>query len=352
MAEKMMAVMKTKTGPGAEIVEVPVPKIKPDEILVKVKCASICGTDAHIYYWDEWAAGRIKPPMIFGHEFAGVVVEIGSQVKSIKVGDCLSGETHIPCGFCFQCRTGNQHICANLKILGVDTNGAFAEYIAIPEVCAWKNDPSMPFEFATVQEPFGNAMYTVQESHVAGKDVCIIGDGPIGSFAVGIAKASGCGKLIGVGKRQKRLDIVTKMGADHSILADPGVDVVKKVNELTHGNGVDVVLDMVGSEEAIGWGLKMLKKAGTFTAFGIPSTPPKVDFANGIIFKGAKIIGINGRKMFETWYQVANMLNGKLVDPRPVITHKFHMKDFMKAMELTQSPTGEASKVIIIVDEK
>jgi len=346
MAEKMLAVMKKDKAQGAEIDYVEIPKLAPDMVLVKVKACSICGTDLHIYNWDKWAQSRIKPPLVFGHECAGEVVEIGSQVKRAKLGDFVSAETHIPDQTCYQCRTGKMHICKNLKILGVDTNGAFAEYIAIPDICVWKNDKSLPAEIATIQEPFGNATYTVMESDVSAKTIAILGDGPIGCFATGIAKAVGAAKIFAVGEFPFRVELLKKMGADValSIQKDKPVDVII---EQTSGEGVDVVLEMTGVQQAIEDGFKILKKGGTFTAFGIPSDKILFDLNNNVIFKGAKIIGINGRLMFDTWYQLSNLLNNKLVDPSPVITHKFSLKDFQKGIDALLSPTKECGKVVL-----
>jgi threonine 3-dehydrogenase len=351
MPEKMLAVMKKDRAPGAELVEVDIPNIKPDEVLVKVKATSICGTDAHIYNWDEWAQSRIKPPMIFGHECAGEVVQVGNLVKRIKVGDSISAETHIPCGHCFQCLTGQQHICQNLKILGVDTNGCFAEYVAIPEVCAWKNDQNLPADIAAVQEPFGNATYTVMESQVSAKIIAIMGDGPTACFAAGIARAVGAAKIFAVGEFPYRVNLLKKMGADValSILTH---DTVKEIMDATSGEGVDVVLEMTGAQKAIEDGFRILKKGGTFTAFGIPSSKIEFDLSNNVVFKGAKIIGINGRLMFRTWFELSNLLKHKKVDISPVITHKMPLKDFDKGMEAVISKRKEVGKVVFFPEAK
>ncbi len=351
MADTMLAVIKKERAPGAELVTVDIPNIKPDEVLVKVKATSICGTDAHIYNWDEWAASRIKPPMIFGHEFAGEVVQVGDRVRRIAVGDFISAETHIPCGHCFQCLTGKQHICQNLKILGVDTNGCFAEYAAIPEVCAWKNDQSIPWEIASVQEPFGNATYTVTESRVSAKIIAIMGDGPIACFATGIAKAVGAARIFAVGEFPYRVNLLKKMGADValSILTN---DTVKEIMDATSGEGVDVVLEMTGVQGAIDNGFNILKKGGTFTAFGIPSSKVELDLANGVVFKGANIIGINGRLMFDTWFQLSNLLKYKKVDISPVITHKLPLKDFQEGMEAVVSSKKEVGKVVFFPEAR
>jgi threonine 3-dehydrogenase len=349
MAEKMLAVMKAEPAPGAIITEADIPTIKDDEVLVKVKAAAICGTDAHIYFWNEWAQNRIKPPMIFGHELGGEVVEVGKRVKRVKVGDHVSAETHIPCNHCQQCLTGKQHICENLVILGVDTNGCFAEYVAIPEVCCWKNDKSLPMEIACIQEPFGNAMYTVSESNVSGKQILIIGDGPIAAFAVGIARAFGAAPIYCIGKHKVRIEILKKMGADYIYSIKEG-STTEQVLEATHGHGVDVVLEMTGAQNAINQGLRLVKKGGTFTAFGLPDGNVSVDLNDGVIFKGSRIIGISGRKMFETWFQTANILGNRRVDVSPVITHKFPLKDFEKGMKATKNPQRDCGKVVFTLE--
>jgi len=238
------------------------------------------------------------------------------------------------------------HICKNLKILGVDTDGAFAEYIAIPDICVWKNDPSLPPQIACIQEPFGNATYTVMESDVQGKIIAVLGDGPIGCFATGIARAVGAARIFAVGEFPFRVDILKKMGADVALSIQNGSP-ADQIMEQTSGEGVDVVLEMTGAPKAIEDGFKILKKGGTFTAFGIPSDKILFDLNANVIFKGAKIIGINGRLMFQTWYELSNLLNNKLVDPSPVITHKFPLKDFQKGIDALLSPNKESGKVVL-----
>jgi threonine 3-dehydrogenase len=346
MANLMMAVKKVEAKAGATIEEVPIPNVTSHQVLVKVRATSICGTDIHIYNWDPWAAGRIKPPMIFGHEFSGEVVEIGSQVEHISIGDHVSAETHIPCGGCHQCRTGKMHICQNLEILGVDRDGCFAEYIAVPEICCIKNDKSMPWEVASVQEPIGNAMYCVSESDVAGKSVVIFGDGPTGIFAAGIARAYGATKLIACGMQKFRLDLIRGFKPDHVIdvsAADPR----RAIMDYTHGEGADVVIEMSGAERAIHDGLFVVRKGGTFTAFGIPSRPVSLNIADEVIFKGINIIAINGRKMFHTWYEVANILNSNRLDIKGVLTHKFPLAKFDEAMAVLNAKDIKAGKIVL-----
>lgn len=348
MAETMMAVRKIGSGPGAEICEVPIPKPGPREVLVKVKATSICGTDVHIYTWNKWSANRIKPPMTFGHECAGEVIETGEGVEAVEPGDSVSAETHIPCGRCFQCRTGNMHLCKNLVILGVDIDGTFAEYVIIPEICCWKNDSRLSWEIASIQEPFGNATYTVMESNVSGKTVAILGDGPIAAFANGIAHAVGAARVLCTGRNKVRLDIVGKMGTTELFDITTG-DPVEWIMDRTGGEGVDVVLDMVGIQDTVTQGLEVAKRMGTYTAFGIPSGPVEMDLAEKIIFKGLRIIGINGRKMFETWYQMSHFLNEGLVDPAPVITHRLPLASFHEGMNIAHGENIICGKVVFLL---
>jgi threonine 3-dehydrogenase len=349
MSNKMLAAMKTKPSAGAELVEIDIPKPKPDEVLIKIKACSICGTDKHIFEWDNWAQSRIKPPMVFGHECCGEVIEVGGAVRNIKIGDFISAETHIPCLHCYQCRTGDMHLCRNLVILGVDTNGIFAEYAVIPEVCCWKNAPSLPIDIASVQEPFGNAVYTVMESNVGAKKIAVVGDGPIAAFACGVAKAVGAARIYNLGMMPFNLDICKIMGADISINVVNEKKYCERIIDETNG-GVDVVLDMAGNKNAVNDGFTILRRMGTFTSFGIAPAPFEFDMAKNIVFKGATVIGINGRRMFETWYQLRNLLDNGKVDIRPVITHHFPFKDFMKAMETAISPEIPSAKVVLLME--
>lgn len=342
----MRAIQKHEAGPGAAVVEVPIPQPTSHQVLVRVQATSICGTDIHIYRWDPWAAGRIKPPLIFGHEFSGEVVAVGNQVDHIRAGDHVSAETHIPCGGCYQCRTGQMHICQNLEILGVDRDGCFAEYIAVPEICCIKNDPALPWEVASVQEPLGNATYCVSESQVAGKSIAIFGDGPIGIFAVGIARAYGATTIIACGLQPYRLELMRGFGPDHVIKVDER-DPREAILEITKGEGVDVVLEMSGAEQALHDGLAVVRRGGTFTAFGIPAKPVTLDLAEEVVFKGIRILAINGRKMFGTWYEVANLLTSGRLDVQPVLTHTFPLTEIDAAMELLTAHDVQAGKIVL-----
>jgi threonine 3-dehydrogenase len=356
---KMKAVVKTKPQLGAEYIDVDRPEITADQVLVKVRATSICGTDVHIYKWDPWSQGRIGEknlPQTLGHEVAGDVVEVGANVKKVKVGDYISAETHIPCKSCIQCLTGQEHICANLSILGVDCDGAFAEYFAVPESVCWINDPAIPPEFATVQEPLGNATYTVlgEDNDVAGKTAAIIGDGPIALLAVGVARAAGVTKIFLVGKYDFNMDIAKRMGADFLLYANKDdVDRISFIQEHTYGFGADIVLDMAGSPQALEEGFKMLRKGGRFSAFGVAAeSPTLLDYNNGIVFKGSQVHGINGRLMYDTWFRVRNLLASGRLDISPVITHMFLLSDFEKGFNEMMTRPRKSAKVVLFPDEK
>ncbi len=339
--------MKRKPGPGLELVEVEKPKAGPTDLLVKIKAAAICGTDVHIYNWDAWSQSRIKPPIIVGHEFGGEVIEVGSMVSGFKPGDFVSAESHIPCGYCYQCRNDQQHICGNLKILGVDTAGCFAEYIALPMICAWKNDKSMPVEIAAIQEPLGNAVYVAMVEEISGLSVAVFGCGAAGLFGVGVANAAGAGKIIHVIKHPFREAISKKMGSNTIIKYDDP-KLVDKIMEATDGVGVDVVMEMTGNQQAINQGIQIVRKGGRFTAFGITPEQRVSLELNTLVFKGVRMICINGRLMFKTWYQMSGLLKSGRLNPAPVITHKFKMEEFEKAFATMKAKDRRAGKIILI----
>ncbi len=348
MAEKMKAVRKLRKEPGADLVEIDIPKPGPGEVLVKVKATSICGTDVHIFTWDEWSRNRIKNvPQTLGHELAGEVVETGPGVRNLKTGDVVSAETHIPCDSCVQCLTGQRHICNNLKILGVDMNGCFAEYAIIPEIVAWKNDPSIPAEFASVMEPLGNAVYCTLAEPVAGKTVAITGDGPTSLFAAGVARISGAVQIFHIGMEPARLKIAEKMGADITINIKDG-DPVEKVLSMTDGVGVDVVLEMAGAAKAVETGFRILRKGGRFSAFGIVPGNITIDYNNAVVFKGCTVDGINGRLMWDTWVKATNFLKFKRLDISPVVTHKLPLEDYKKGFELMTGEPKTCGKIILL----
>ncbi|MEO0115469.1 MAG: alcohol dehydrogenase catalytic domain-containing protein [candidate division WOR-3 bacterium] len=356
---KMKAVVKTRPDFGAEYKEVESPKPKSDWVVVKVKATSICGTDVHIYKWDPWAQSRIgekRLPQILGHEVAGEVVEVGSSVKRVKVGDYVSAETHIYDPADLTALLGQFHIGEHMKILGVDCDGAFAEYFAIPESVCWLNDKSIPPEFATIQEPLGNACYAVlgEDNDVAGKTMVITGDGPISLFAVGVARVCGVAKIFLIGKYDFNMAIGKKMGADYLLYTNKTTadERLTFVRDHTNGQGVDIALEMVGSNESIVDCFRMVRKGGRVTAFGIaPTSPLMVDYNNGIVFKGCQIHGINGRKMFDTWYRNRNLLASGRLDPSPVITHMFALEEYDKGFSLMLERPRQSAKIVLFPDK-
>lgn len=344
MGSTMQAVVKARPGPGVEIQEVPRPGFGPGEVLVKVEAASVCGTDLHIYNWDPWAEGRIHPPLIPGHEFCGVVAAVGANVTRVKEGDFVSAEMHVACGKCFQCRIGEAHICQHVKIIGVDANGAFAEYVVIPETNIWKLDPALPHEYGSILDPLGNAVHTVLAGEIAAKTVAIVGCGPIGLFAIAVARACGAAAVYALEVNDHRRALAHAMKADF-VLNPATEDVSAMVHQHTGGIGVDVVLEMSGHPEAMRLGFEILRTGGRVSLLGIPARPVEIDFARDVIFKGATVQGINGRKMYETWYQMEALLKAGKLDLMPVITHRLPMEQFAHGMELLR--TGEASKILL-----
>lgn len=338
--------MKSSKGAGAVIGDAPVPGIGPNDLLVKVKAASICGTDAHIYNWDGWASSRVNPPLIFGHEFCGEIVKAGELVRDFSPGDFVSAESHIPCGHCYQCRNNQMHICSNLKILGVDTNGCFAEYAVIPQICAWKNPPDMPLEIASIQEPLGNAVYATLAEEVTGRSVAVFGCGPSGLFSVGVANASGAWPVVSVIKHEFRRKIAEEMGATY-VFRTGEDNVPDAILKATGGQGVDVALEMTGNPEAILQAFRAVKKGGRVTLFGIPSKEVSLDLAKEIIFKGVRVFGINGRTMYETWYKMRSLLKSGKLNPAPVITHRFALSEFEKGMQTMVAKDRRCGKVVL-----
>jgi len=355
----MKAVVKTKPELGAEMQDKPIPKPKSDWVVVKVRATSICGTDVHIYKWDPWSAGRIGDkalPQILGHEVAGEVVEVGGHCKRIKVGDQISAETHIYDPGDLTSMLGSFHVGMNMKILGVDYDGCFAEYFALPESICWPNDKSIPPWVATIQEPLGNAAYAVlgEDADVAGKTMVITGDGPISLFAVGVARAVGVAKIIHCGKYDFNMEIARKMGADHQLYTNKTTEKERLEFVLDHtgGNGVDIALEMVGSQDSINDCFAMVRKAGRVTAFGIaPESPVPIDYNNGIVFKGCQIHGINGRKIFDTWYRNRNLLASGRLDPTPVITNIFPLSEFKTGFDKMLERPRKSAKVILFPDK-
>lgn len=350
----MYAVVKRERAPGAEISRVEIPKVGRNEVLVKVKMASICGTDVHIWDWNDWARSRIRVPLIFGHEFSGEVVEVGSDVTAVQVGDFVSAETHVVDGTCYQCLTDRMHVCQNMEILGVDRNGAFAEYVAIPERNAWKNDPNLEPEIASVQEPLGNAVHTVlPKDHIediAGKTVAVLGCGPIGLMAIAIVKTMGAAKIFATagGRNLTRMKLAEELGADMVLsAAEHGEKIVKIIRDATKGYGVDVVLEMSGAASALRQAFEILTPGGRVSLLGLFDRPIELNFNDAIIFKSATVYGITGRRLFQTWYQVKGLLSNPEFKRKiaSIITHKIPIKDVAKGMEAIH--LKQAAKVVL-----
>ncbi|HVG26391.1 MAG TPA: L-threonine 3-dehydrogenase [Acidobacteriaceae bacterium] len=342
----MQALVKPSAAPGLEMREVPVPALGPNDVLIAVETASVCGTDLHIFHWDEWAQKRIRPPYIPGHEFCGTIAAVGEVVEGLTLGAFVSAEMHIACGHCLQCRTGQAHVCQFVKILGVDGDGAFADYVRVPAGNVWRLSPEIPREFGSLFDPFGNAVHTVLSGPIASQSVAITGCGPIGLFAIAVARACGAGRVFAIEPNPARRELALRMGAD--VVLDPSRDDVNvELARVTGGGGVDVLLEMSGHPAAISQGFGLLRNGGRASLLGIPSTPTEINLAESIIFKGAVVHGINGRKMWETWFQAEALLRDRRVDLSPVITHRLRLEQFSEAMRLLES--GEASKILLSV---
>ncbi|HUT85661.1 MAG TPA: L-threonine 3-dehydrogenase [Elusimicrobiales bacterium] len=343
----MKALCKCDKKYGAKLIDTDIPKIKPDELLIKVTRTSICGSDLPIYEWKGWAKKRIKPPFTFGHELCGEVIEMGEKARGFTKGDFVSVESHIFCGLCYQCRNDQRHVCANMKILGIDTVGGFSEYAAIPARCAWKHPDKKFKDIGSIMEPLGNAVHAVLVEDVVSKTVLVTGCGSQGLFAIDVARAGGASKIIAVEGAAFRKKLAKKMGAD--VVFDPKeVNLLSKIKKYAGDGGVDVVCEMSGNPNAINLGLKAVKNAGRFTAFGLTKDKIKIDYSNDIVFKGIKIYAIAGREIFKSWYKMENLLRSKAINPRPVITHVYPMKDYKKAFETMLDPQRRCGKVVMI----
>ncbi len=345
----MTAAVKTKPEPRAtEVKKVPRPSIRTEEALVRVKIASICGTDLHIFDWDEWSQSRIHPPLIQGHEMAGVVEQVGTEVTTVARGDYVSFEGHIACGRCYECRTGQAHVCRNLKIMGIDRDGAFAEYVSVPASNLVKNDSSLPLEVATIQDPLGNAVQVVMNANVPGKSVAIFGLGPIGLMAVALAKALSAAQIIAVEKSNEyRKGLATKLGA-HAVL-ESDATTIDRILELTNGDGVHEVLEFSGAPAALNQAVKAVRPGGGAHLLGLYSGPVSFDLSDDVIMRGVTLYGITGRRMFRTWYEMAGILKSGNLDLTPLITHRFPLHEYVKALETVRS--RQCGKVVFELEE-
>ncbi|HKW41227.1 MAG TPA: L-threonine 3-dehydrogenase [Gemmatimonadales bacterium] len=339
----MQAIVKETRAPGLKVATMPKPAPGPGEVLIAVRHAGVCGTDLHIADWDPWAQGRLHPPVIVGHEFAGEIVAVGDAVSGLKTGQLVTAEGHIVCGHCLQCRTGNGHICKNTRIIGVDLNGAFAEYITMPATNVLPLN-GIPTTVGAVMDPMGNAFHTVLTADVPGSTVLVVGCGPIGCFAVGIARAAGAARVIASDVNAKRLALAQRMGA-HRVVNAGQEDVVRAVLDETAGEGADVVCEMSGVPSALHQAFAAVRMGGRVQLLGLPKGQVPIDFANEIIFKGITVYGVIGRRMYETWHQMRRYLTAGLLDPTPVITHQFPLGKIDEALAAIRA--GDAGKIIL-----
>jgi threonine 3-dehydrogenase len=344
MPEMMKAVVKPAAAPGLIFTEVPIPTIGPDEVLVKVRATSICGTDLHIYRWDAWSASRVRPPLVVGHEVCGDVVDRGVMVTTPAIGDFVSLESHVICNSCSYCRTGLGHICANTRLIGVDRDGCFAEYIAIAAQNAWPNPPDLPLEIASIQENFGNAVHTAFAADVRAKKVLVTGCGPVGLMTIAVARAIGARAVYATDISRYRIDFARRMGADLALHAseDP---VIEAISDATDGEGVDVLLEMSGAPPAIDQGFRLLKPGGDVALLGVAPGPFEFDWNHHIVFKAARVLGISGRRLWQTWYQARGLIRSGAVDLSPMVTHRYSLPEFDRAFETMAS--GDSGKVML-----
>ncbi len=343
----MRALRKLGPGPGFEMVDIPIPEVGSDEVLIEVRATSICGTDLHIYEWNPWAADHVSIPITVGHELTGVVVDRGATVSEPEIGQLVSVESHVICNICAWCRTGHGHLCPKTQILGVHRDGAYAEYVVVPAQNAWPDPSNMPLSVASLQENFGNAVHTATVPSVAGRKVLVTGSGPVGAMAIAVAKALGARAVYATDISDYRLDLATTMGADQTI--NPlREDVAAVIAEATEGEGVDVLLEMSGAPSALESGFAALKPGGEAALLGLTSEKFPFDIDDNIIFKGATVYGIVGRRLWQTWLEMRGLIRSGAVDLAPVITHRFALDDYEKAFKLMQS--GECGKVIMFPD--
>ena len=342
----MKALVKNKPEPGLRMEDVPVPEVGNNDVLIKIRKAAICGTDIHIFNWDQWAQKTIKPPLVIGHEFVGAVTEIGANVRDVEVGELVSGEGHVVCGHCRNCLAGRRHLCIDPRCIGVNRNGAFAEYLSVPVSNIWHCDPNIPAEVLSCFDPFGNAVHTTLSYDLVGEDVLITGAGPIGCMAVAVAKQAGARYVVITDVNPYRFELARKMGPTMTL--DVRTHKIEDaITELDMKEGFDVGLEMSGNPEAFKSMLKNVCHGGKIAMLGI-MPPTAVDW-DYVVFNGLTIKGIYGREMYETWYKMTMMIQTGL-DITPVITHHFHYTEFEEAFKVMCS--GRSGKVILDWSEK
>lgn len=343
---EMMAVVKEKPETGFTYKKVKISTdLKSQEVLIKIKSVSFCGTDSHIYNYDHWAENRLNLPLIVGHEFTGEIIKMANDVKGLNIGDVVSAETHIICNECEFCLRGEGHICENTKIIGVDTDGCFARYIKIPAANCIVNNEAKNELFLSVQEPLGNAVHTVNHFPVKDRSVVILGCGPIGLMGIDVAKAYGAKQIIAIEVNQYRRDLAKKLQAD--VIINPiEEDVYQKVMEVTKGKGVDVVCDFSGNKGAIELAFKYVKPGGGLSLLGLPNEKITIDLANDIVFKGVHVYGVVGRRIYETWDQVKYLVSNDLLHFDQFVTHQFPLSQINEAAEVMNHKN--CGKIILI----
>lgn len=342
MKKEMKALVKKYPKEGLWMENVPIPTIGPNDILIKIKKTAICGTDVHIYNWDQWSQKTIPIPMQVGHEFVGDVAEIGNEVNGFKIGERVSGEGHVVCGLCRNCRAGKRHLCINTKGIGVNIPGAFAEYLVMPATNVFHISDSISDEEAAIFDPYGNATHTALSFDLVGEDVLVTGAGPIGIMAGAIAKHIGARKVVITDVNKYRLDLAKKLGIEHCVnISKTNLkDFIKKIGII---EGFDVGMEMSGNINAFSDMLETMRAGGRIALLGILPNGAGIDW-DKIIFKGLFIKGIYGREMYETWYKMTAMIQCGL-NIKPIITHRFHVNDFIKGFELMKS--GQSGKIIL-----
>jgi threonine 3-dehydrogenase len=338
----MKALVKARAEPGIWMQDVPEPTVGHNDVLIKVNRSAICGTDMHIYNWDAWAQKTVPVPMAVGHEYSGEIVELGSEVRGFATGDRVSGEGHITCGHCRNCRAGRRHLCRNTSGVGVNRPGAFAEYLTIPASNVFKLPSAIDDEIASILDPLGNATHTALAFNVVGEDVLITGAGPIGVMAVAIARHAGARHIVITDVNDYRLNLAKQMGASRALnISRESLD--DAMRDLGMEEGFDVGFEMSGNPQALRELLRTMNNGGSVSMLGIPPGETAIDW-NQVIFKGLTIKGIYGREMFETWYKMSSMLQSGL-DIRPVITHRLGINDYLEGFQIMNS--GKSGKVTL-----
>lgn len=341
---KMKALVKAKAEKGLWMQEIPIPEIGPNDVLIKVAKSAICGTDLHIYLWDDWAQKTIPVGMTIGHEYAGYVAKVGSEVKEFKEGDRVTGEGHIACGHCRNCRRGRQHICETTIGIGVNTNGSFAEYVKVPSSNVMKINAQIPDEILSIMDPFGNATHTALSFPLIGEDVLVTGSGLIGSMAIAVAKFAGARYVVATETSEYRAELARKMGATRVV--NPLKENLREAMNELGMIGFDIGLECSGAPVAFNQLIEHMYNSGKISLLGLLPNTTQADW-NKIIFKGLTLKGIYGREMYETWYQMEQMLMSGL-DLSPIITHRFGIDDFQKGFDIMEA--GNCGKVILSWD--